>query len=223
MRKYFTILFFLASLWANAAIYIVPGYGFAYHTRGLENLQSTFYSLNQSTFKSSQDQLKFSPYSKGLSFELYFGKYESKSLYGFILWENRNAKFSATDASNTTFKLKHRINNLSLFAFGYRFNKHLGIAISPVDIGNLKILSKTGADSYDDHYNVEKGLLSDYTIYGSSVHIDAYLTENIRLRVSGYACRNYIHLTRKNDPLTSDEYGSNRISVSFAYLIPMKS
>lgn len=201
------------------------GYGLGRFGNGMNNLQSEIYRLNY--LKSGRLASPGEIPNLGHGFRVglgYYMKPEDRFYFTFE-WTNLHlvvsGKGPSTGGSNTEYSVKARFNNLNLVAMGYRVKPWLGIAVSPVDIGACKILIKDPENpeigkNYQDFYNVEKGLLSDYTVYGSSVFADWFLHRKLRLRAQWYAAWAPVTLRSKNDITTEFSYRPSNLSLSLS-------
>jgi len=225
-----TTLFLLVftSLIKAQGLYLNVGYQIGNLGKGANSMKNEVFYMNNVKYPGLGEPISYPGFVHGVDVELMAGKLEPKSLYFFWNWSNTHlvAEGSGTDISTAKemdIALKYRMNNFTITAFGFRITDWLGIAYSPVDIGRLKVFYKNsieeGAESYIDYYDVEKGFLSDYTIYGSSYYLDLFLKNRLRARISYYKSWEGIDLRDREDIYTVHYYNADRFHFSLAYMI----
>lgn len=199
---------------------------------GANSLKNEVYFMNNVRYPNLASPISIPNYLYGFNVEFMHFLRESDRVYFFINWSNLHltAKGEGVDSKTNqevAFNLKYRHNNLNLIGFGVKPLKWLGIGYSPVDIGKLKVLHKNKINNeqpskYDDFYNVEKGLLSDYTIYGSSYYLDFFIKRLI-IRLGYYHSYEGIGLRDMEDILTQHHYNANRFTFSIKYMLKLSN
>jgi hypothetical protein len=232
MRKciistFITLLAFVSTTKAQG-FYLNVGYQIGNLGKGANSLKNEVFYMNNVKYSDLSNPISYPGFVHGIDVELMAGKLEPKSIYFFWNWSNSHvvARGTAIDpalSNEMDIAIKYRINNLTLTTFGFKISDWLGIAYSPIDIGKLKVLYKNSgeedAHSYIDFYNVEKGILSDYTIYGSTYYLDFFLKKRLRIHLSYYKSWGGIDLRDKEDIETVHYYNADRFHVSLAYML----
>lgn len=202
LQHYFILTLLLISLQAGAQAYFAIGYKGGAFTTGLPNMRNTLYEYNNNRFPDFDNKFNFHNIPHGLDLELGLGG--NKFFYFLNLSSMKIvSRGSGMEPSVSTEKIdvkfKMRLNQFGFFNFGYHLNNHFDVAISILDIGSFKILYKSNVDAHIsygnkifspnkwlDLYDVNKGLLSSYTCYGTTFYLTYNTTKNIRLRIAYY-------------------------------------
>lgn len=182
-----------------AQLYYSVGYTAGKFTTGLPNIRNTIYQYNNIDFPNLDNKFNYTNLPHGVCFEI--GLHSSKYYY-FFRWSNmhintRGKGLNPTSPSeNLDIKIKVRFNQLSPFNFGLMLNKKIGIAYSPIDLANFKVLYKSNvnynnnnkykANTWLDFYDVTKGMLSSYFTAGTTLYLDYFATKNIHFRLIYY-------------------------------------
>jgi len=228
LSSIFLFLFISIYILNAQDLYLNIGYQAGNLGKGANSLKNEVFYMNNVKYPELNDPISYPGFVHGIDIELMLGKLEPETVYFFWNWSNSHliAKGNGTDqisAQNMDIAMKYRMNNLTLTAFGFKITDWLGIAYSPVDVGKLKVLYKNsgeeGSESYIDFYNVEKGFLSDYTIYGSSYYLDLFLKNRLRARFSYYKSWSGIDLRDREDVTTVHYYNADRFHFSLAYML----
>ena len=225
----FPLLFvFLYTSINSQETYLNFGYQIGNLGKGVNNMRNEIAYQNTLTYPNLTNPINHLDFVHGFNFEILRSPMEAKSFYFFWNWSNFHliAKGNGVDPvsnSEMDIALKYRHNKISVTGCGFQFNDWFGIGYSPVDIGKLIVYYKNSADplfqKYKDLYDVEKGFLSDYTIYGSSYYLDFFLKNKLRARVGYYKSWSGIKLRDRNEITTEYYYGADRFSLSLSYLI----
>jgi hypothetical protein len=224
----FFLLLVFSPLWAFGDGWkFFVGYGLSRFGSGMHNFDNEIYRLGNLSYPNLTDK----PQNPGMAHgaQVGFGYFMDPEDRFYITWDwtNRHmvAKGGGKQSSSGTsvdYRLKIRHNNFSLATVGFRLKPWIGLAFAPVEIGTLKVLYKNnveeGFDRYNDYYNVEKGLLSDYTTYGYSVSLDFFLSK-FRLRAQVYRSWNQVGLRSRKDIQIEYKYNATQASLSLAYML----
>lgn len=223
------IFFFVKREFFAQSPYFTVGYQIGQLGNGVNSLRNEIEFMNRVTYPNLTSPLKMSPFVSGLNLGLILQDDEDKSFYFFWNWSNNrvvahgNGTFNNQEMKHS---FKYRHNYFNIFGIGYKIKKWIGIGYSPVDLGHLKVLYKNStiekAHSYTDYYNVEKGILSDYNIYGSSYYLDFFLKDRLRIRFSYYRSYNGVELRDQEDIRTVKAYNANRFNMSLNYMFKLK-
>lgn len=219
----FVFSLFSATCFAQSSYFNI-GFNVGNLGNGANSLKNEITLYNRVKYEGSDNPIEMPSFVRGLNFDFQLGGEDAKSFYVFWNWSNRHviAKGSGIDPlnlQNVDFSFKYRHNNLNLAAFGFKFTDNFGIAYSPVDIGKLKVFLKTNDGSYDEFYNVDKGLLSSYTMYGSSYYLDFFIKNKINIRLGYYKSWGGVDLRDQEDVLTVHHYNANRFTLAINYKI----
>ncbi len=208
--------------------YFNIGYQIGNLGKGVNNMRNEIAYKNALTYPNLSTPISHLDFVHGLNLEIMRSKMEAKSFYLFWNWSNFHliAKGKGIDPitnADMDIAMKYRHNKITVTGFGFQINNWFGIGYSPVDIGKLVVYYKNSADplfeKYEDFYDVEKGFLSDYTIYGSSYYLDFFLKNKLRARVGYYKSWSGINLRDRNEITTQNYYGADRFSLSLSYLL----
>jgi hypothetical protein len=226
------MLLFLGTSLSSFSQYadFLAGYGIGTFGRGMNNIENEIYRFNHFKFPGIKSEMNTPSFFHGFDFGLLIRLDDEDRFYFSWDWTNKHMVSSGsgihTNGKDMDLSLKVRHNNLNICAFGYRFKPWIGVAYSPMDFGNIKVLYKNSAEdgysSYKDFYNVEKGLLSDYTVYGYSLYLDLFLKDRFRFRVHWYRTYNGVGLRDKDNILKSNHYNPENLSFSLCYMFHKK-
>jgi hypothetical protein len=209
---------------------LLIGYGLGRFGNGMNNFKSEIYRFSEITYPALKNKMGTPSFFHGLDLGFMARMDESDRFYYTANWTNKHmiSNGSGVDpnsGNDMDLSLKVRHNNLSLLGFGFRFKPWLGIAFSPVDFGNIKVLYKNSTEdkykSYNHFYNVEKGFFSSYRVYGYSFYLDLML-KRFRFRATWYRGRGGTSLRDRNNITTAYHYNPNNLSFSVCYLIHLK-
>jgi hypothetical protein len=207
-------------------VYFAIGYKAGAYTTGLPNIRNTIYQFNNFDFPNFDKKFKFRNIPHGLDLEL--GLSRNKFFYFLNLSSMRivshgSGMESSISSEKIDVKIKMRLNQFGFLNFGYHVNEHFDVALSIVDIGSFKILYKSNVDpkiahgnktftanKWSDLYDVNKGALSSYTCYGSTVYLTYNATKNIRFRLAYY--RDWF-----GENMTGFRYMASNVNATLSY------
>ncbi len=217
-------LFFSLKLYCQDT-YLALGYSVGKFTSGLPNLRNQLYEWNTVTYKNFDKKFNLTNINRGFNFELGFIDDE---LYFYTGWSNKHliVKGSGKNPKKPTEDLdiavKVRHNHFTLFGIGYLHDEKYGFSLAPVDITTMKILSKSSAadnpNKWYDLYAANKGLLSSYTDFGSTVNFDYFFHDKFKTRVSWYV--DWFGIDVNIQP--NYRYKANSVNLSVSYVLSNK-
>ena len=231
MRKYKLILIWLIFIinTVSAQSYFAVGYSAGKFTTGLPNMRNTIYHFNTIDYKDFDNKFTFINLPHGITWEWGI---KGKKAYYFIKWSNLHIKSigsgpnPANTSENLELKIKVRLNQLSPFNFGLLITDNIGVAFSPVDLADFKVLYKSNVDlngnskanKWNDFYDVNKGLLSSYFTAGSTFYLDVDASKSLHFRLAYYID----WFGEDLGVLPSYRYRANNINLSMLFRINRK-